>query len=219
MVTAMSTEGRRSDQAPSTVTAPRRGWLDVLRDASDLALLGILTTVGALGVVTAGAAVATASAALREWLERGSWPTARETIHRYVRGLLPGVPVTLLAAGATALLTLNATAFAGGAVPGGRPAAGATLVLAAALAGYAALVVVEVGRAGGWRAAAGRAARAAQARPVLPVALAGATVVAAALAATVNPVAVPILVGYLLAAQHAVARRLAPVSPRRSARG
>jgi hypothetical protein len=186
----------------------------VVRDASDLALLGILTMVGALGLVTAGAAVATASAALHRWQEHGSWPTAREIVRRYGRGLLPGVPVTLLAAGAAALLALNAAAFSRGAVPGGRALTTATLLLAAALAGYAALVVVEVGRDDdGWRAAARRAFSASLARPVAPAALAGVTAVAALLATTIIPVATPILLGYLLFAHQAVARRLPPDQP------
>jgi len=204
----MSDGGEQAGRAPSSVTRSRRGWLDIVRDASDLALLGILTTIGALGVVTAGAAVATASAALLHWRERGHWPTAAETVRRYGRALLPGIPVTLLAVATAALLTVNVAALSGGVVPGGAVLVAGMLLLAAALVGYASLTVVQAGRDGGWRAAAGRAATLARRRPVLLIALAGVTVLAGLLAFTVIPIATPILVGYLLFALHAVAHRL-----------
>jgi hypothetical protein len=210
MVTPRRAEAGQADRSPSAVGAARRGWLDIVRDASDLALLGILTTVGALGLVTVAAAVATASAALHHWQERGSWPTARETVHRFGRALLPGVPVTLLAAATGALLALNAAAFTSGAVPGGTALAVLTLLLAVGLVGYASLIVVAVGRTGSWRAAAKQAAGEARRRPVALAALAGVTGLAALLAGTVIPVAAPILLGYLLFALHAVARRLLP---------
>jgi hypothetical protein len=202
----------------------RQGWLDVLRDASDLALLGILVTVGALAVVTAPAAVATASVGLHHWRRYGHWPGAREILRRYLAELLPGVPVGLLVLASAALLTLNAGAFASGAVPGGTALVALTALLAAGLAGYAALVVVEAGRdAGtgaddepvdrtGWRAAVRRANRAARDAPLAVAALAGVTTLAAGLAWAVIPVATPILAGYLLFAQHAVAHRMLPDS-------
>jgi hypothetical protein len=184
--------------------------LDLVRDASDVALLGILTTIGALGVVTVGAAVATASFALRHWQEYGHWPTARETLGRYGRSVLPGVPVTLLVAATAALLAVNVSAFARGAVPGGPALTALTLLVAGAMAGFAVLTVVEVGRGDGWRAAVRRAIVHTGQRPVALVALAGVVVLAALLAVTVTPVTIPILLGYVLFAAHAVARRLAP---------
>lgn len=193
--------------------ATRVGWLDTVRDASDLALLGILTTVGALGVVTTAAAVATASTALHHWQEHGYWPTARDITHRYGRALLPGIPVTLLAAAAGGLLGLNLTAFDNGAVPGGTALFYLTLALVVVVVGYASLVVVEVGRDNaGWRAAARRAAAGARRHPNAVAALSGVTLLAGILAVTVIPVAAPILVGYLLFAQHAVTRRLIPAT-------
>ncbi|MFI7024661.1 hypothetical protein [Micromonospora sp. NPDC049900] len=188
---------------------PRRDWRDTVRDAADLALVGILTVLASVPVVTAGAAVGTASAAVHDWLATGRWPTARQTFSRFGRGLLPGLPVALLGLAAVGLLAADLVALATGRVPGGALALSVTTVVAAGLLGYAAAVVVEVGRTGGtgWRWAAGRAARACLDHPAHWAALAGTTVVAALLGVLVTPVAVPILAGYALAAVHAVARR------------
>ncbi|MEU6077913.1 hypothetical protein [Micromonospora sp. NPDC047074] len=204
------------DDGPARDDAPaRRDWRDVLTDATDLAVLGIVLTLAALPVVTAAAAVAAASAAVHDRYTVGSWPSARENLTRYGRALLPGVGVSVLAVAAAGLLAVNVAALAGGRVPGGAPLLLVTVAVAAALAGYAALVVVEVGRGGGrgWRAAARAAADACRVRPATWAAAGGVSAVAAVLAVLVIPVAVPILAGYVVAALHAVARRtvLAPV--------
>ncbi|SCL35111.1 hypothetical protein GA0070616_5141 [Micromonospora nigra] len=190
----------------------RRDWRDTLRDATDLALLGILTVLAAVPVLTAAAAVGTASAALHDRYGTGGWPTARQILARFGRGVLPGLPVSLLGFAAAGLLALDVAALATGRVPGGAAALAVTAVVGAALAGYAAAVVVEVGATGGagWRMAARRAARACLDHPTRWAALAGTTGVAAVLAVLVTPVAVPILAGYALAAVHAVARRPVP---------
>ncbi|MEH1013328.1 hypothetical protein V6U90_09470 [Micromonospora sp. CPCC 206060] len=190
-------------------TGQRRDWRDVLRDGSDLALLGIVATLAAVPLVTAPAAVATASAALHDWLTDGSWPTARRTLRRFVRAVPAGIPVALLTLAAAGLLALDLAALARGAVPGGPPALLLTVVVTVALAGYAGLVVVAVGRTGGrgWRAAARTAAAESLARPARWAGVSGVCAVAALLALLVTPVAVPILAGYVLAACHAVARR------------
>jgi hypothetical protein len=191
----------RSDQ--------RRDWRDTVRDSADLALLGILTVLASAPVLTAGAAVGTASAALHDWLDTGSWPTARRTMSRFGRGLLPGLPVALLGRGGVGLLVTNLVALGTGRVPGGTVGLAVTSVVAAALLGYAAAIVVEVGRTGGtgWRSAVTRAARACLDHPARWAALAGTTVPVVLLSVLVTPVAVPILAGYALAAVHAVARR------------
>ena len=140
----------------------RRGWLDIVRDASDLALLGILTTIGALGVVTAGGGG-------RHRQRRGARTGAnaatgrppRETVRRYVRALLPGVRVTA-ARGRDRRAARRSTwrPSSGGVVPGG-----AALVAAARCcsrprwSATPALAVVEVGsrrRVAGRRAPGGR---------------------------------------------------------------
>ncbi|MBQ1076586.1 hypothetical protein KBX06_26030 [Micromonospora sp. C31] len=204
------------NDGPDLDAAPAgRDWRDVLTDATDLAVLGIALTLAALPLVTAAAAVAAASAAVHDRYRLGSWPSARKTLARYGRALLPGVGVSVLAVAALGLLAVDVVALAGGRVPGGAPLLLVTVAVAAALAGYAALVVVEVGRRGGrdWRVAAGAAAGACRARPGTWAAAGGVGVVAALLAVMVTPVAVPILAGYVVAALHAVARRtvLSPV--------
>jgi hypothetical protein len=188
----------------------RRSWQDTLRNASDLALLGILTTVGSLGVVTAGAAVATASAAVHDWAADESWPAFRVTLRRYVHGLLPGIPTTLVALVGSGLLTLNLSAIARGVVPGGAPLAVAPIHRIVAAAGYAGIAVVEVGRRGatGWRAAARAAAQTAQRRPGAVLACAGVIGLVIALALMIIPVLVPVLTGYAIFALHTVIHRL-----------
>ncbi|MFV2116584.1 hypothetical protein ACFHW0_30250 [Micromonospora sp. LOL_025] len=201
------------DDGPDREDGPaRRDWRDVLTDATDLAVLGIVLTLAALPVVTAAAAVAAASAAVHDRYTVGSWPSARENLTRYGRALLPGVGVSVLTVAALGLLAVNVAALAGGRVPGGAPMLLVTVVVAAALAGYAALVVVEVGRRGGrgWREAAGVAAGACRAHPGTWAAAGGVGAVAALLAVLVIPVALPILAGYVVAALHAVARRAVP---------
>ncbi|MEH1029321.1 hypothetical protein Q3V37_23020 [Micromonospora profundi] len=185
----------------------RRDWRDVARDAADLALLGILLTLAAAPVVTAAAAAGTASAAVHDWTRTGSWPSARTTVRRYGRSVLPGVPVSLLALAVTGLLAVNLAALATGRVPGGVVALAVTALVAAGLAGYAGLVVVEVGGCRRWRAAARRAARACLDAPTRWAAVSGVTALAGLLAVLVTPVAVPILAGYTVAALHAVAGR------------
>ncbi|MER7419571.1 hypothetical protein ABT346_22800 [Micromonospora peucetia] len=198
-------DGPHGDGGPA-----RRDWRDVLTDATDLAVLGIALTLAALPVLTAAAAVAAASAAVHDRYTTGSWPSARENLTRYGRALLPGAAVSVLAVAALGLLAVNVAALAGGRVPGGAPLLLVTVAVSAALAGYAALVVVEVGRRGGrgWRDAARAAAGACRTRPGTWAAAAGVGVVAALLAVLITPVALPILAGYVVAALHAVARRV-----------
>ncbi|WFE99560.1 hypothetical protein [Micromonospora sp. WMMD964] len=189
--------------------AGRRDWRDVLRDAADLALLGILLTLAALPLLTAAAAVGTASAALHDWTRTGGWPSAATTVRRFGRAVLPGVPVSLLALAVAGLLAADLAALATGRVPGGPVALLVTALVAVGLTGYAGLVVVEVGGNGGgrWRVCARSAARACLDAPTRWVALTGVVASAGLLAVLVTPVAVPILAGYTLAALHAVANR------------
>ncbi|MDG4781680.1 hypothetical protein O7614_18670 [Micromonospora sp. WMMD961] len=201
----------------------RRDWRDVVRDAADLALLGILLTLAALPLLTAGAAVGTASAALHDWTRTGSWPSARTTVRRFGRSVLPGAPVSLLALGVAGLLAADLAALATGRVPGGPVALLVTALVTAGLAGYAGLVVVEVGGNGGgrWREAARSTARACLDAPTRWAAPTGVVALAGLLAVLVTPVAVPILAGYTLAALHAVTNRqpiAAAVTSRRADR-
>ncbi|WP_328654048.1 hypothetical protein OG598_09425 [Micromonospora sp. NBC_00330] len=194
-------------------TGGRRDWRDVARDAADLALLGILLTLAAVPLLTAAAAAGTASAAVHDWTRTGSWPSARTTARRFGSAVLPGVPVSLLALAGAALLAADLAALATGRVPGGPAALLVTALIAAGLAGYAGLVVVEVGGNGGgrWRASARSAARACLDAPTRWAALTGVVALAGLLTVLVTPVAVPILAGYTVAALHAVTVRR-PVS-------
>jgi hypothetical protein len=187
----------------------RRDWRDVVRDAADLALLGILLTLAAAPLLTSAAAAGTASAAVHDWTRTGGWPSTRTSLRRFGRSVLPGVPVSLFALTVLGLLAADLAALAAGRVPGGPPALALTGLVAAGLAGYAGLVVVEAGRNGGgrWRVAARSSARACLDAPAHWLALTGVTAVAGLLAVLVTPVAVPILAGYTVAALHAVAGR------------
>jgi hypothetical protein len=185
------------------VTGPRQPWRDTVRVAADLALLGIVVTAAALPVLTAGAAVATGSAALHHFLVHDRWPAARTSWRVFRRGLLPGVGALTCAGGFAALLTLNLLALNRGIVPGGRPLAGLTVVLIAAAAGWAGLVVVRIGVLGGrgWRVAARTATT-----PAALLAAMGVVTLSVFLAVLVHPVLTPVLAGYTLFALHAVAR-------------
>ncbi|MFB9235871.1 hypothetical protein ACFFWC_09980 [Plantactinospora siamensis] len=195
-----------------TAATDRRDWRDLVRDATDLALLGILLTVAALPLLTAATAAGVASAAVHDWLETGSWPSVRRSAYRFRRGLLPGVAAGLVALAGAALLAADLAAVARGAVPGGRPVLALTGAVVALLTGLAALVLVEVGRAGGrgWWPAARAAARSCVDRPARWAAATGVSCLVLLLGALVAPVTVPILLGYAVAAVHAVSRRLAP---------
>ncbi|MFF0119769.1 hypothetical protein ACFYP0_03030 [Micromonospora arida] len=204
-----------ASRADPADTGGRRDWRDVARDAADLALLGILLTLAAVPLLTAAAAAGTASAAVHDWTRTGSWPSARTNVRRFGRAVLPGVPVSLLALAGAALLAADLAALATGRVPGGTAALLVTALIAAGLAGYGGLVVVEVGGNGGgqWRASARSAARACLDAPTRWAALTGVVALAVLLTVLVTPVAVPILAGYTVAALHAVTiRRPVPVA-------
>jgi hypothetical protein len=190
--------------------AIRREWRDTIRNAADFALLGVLTTVASLPLVTAGAAVATASAAVHDWSETQTFPGAPTCWRRFRRGLLPGLGAVLVAAAGVWLLALDLAALHAGRVPGGTPLYAATAVLAAIGVGVAALTVVHVGRRGGtgWvasvRAVVGSIGR----RPWAVLAATAVVALTAAVGVMVLPVLIPVLVGYALLALHAVAHRL-----------
>jgi hypothetical protein len=206
---------------------PRVGFADTLRDAADLALLGIATTIASIPVLTAGGAIAAASAAVHERCAEGDLPRFGTSTRRFVRAVLPGIGATLAFAVLAFLLIADIRAVAAGSVPGGRPLLVATVVATGAVLGFAGLTVVEVGRRGGrgWlpslRAAVGAGLR----RPALLVATAGVGLLGTLIAVFV-PVTAPLALGHLLFALHVVAARLAPAGcgqaggrsdPRRSA--
>ncbi|MGI5213027.1 hypothetical protein [Plantactinospora sp. CA-290183] len=198
-------------EEPGGEARGRHGWQDTLRNASDLALLGIVTTLAALPVVTAGAAIATASAALHHWIEHERWPGVRPVLRDFGRALLPGAAATALAGIAAVLLTVNLLALTRGVVPGGGALIAVTAVLTAGAAGFAGLTVVQVGRQGGrgWPAAVRAAGRLVAVRPVTLLATTGVVTLTALLCALILPLITPILAGYALLGLHAVTRRTA----------
>ncbi|NUT38088.1 MAG: hypothetical protein HOV79_33995, partial [Hamadaea sp.] len=141
----------------TTPTAPtprlRPKWQDTLTEVSDLALLGIVTVLAALPVVTLGAAVGAASRAVGDRCTHGSHPAGRTTLMRFVRGIVPGAGATAVAVAVIALLVIDVRAVALGLVPGGPPMVVASGLVALLAAGFLALVVVAHGRGDGWRAA------------------------------------------------------------------
>jgi hypothetical protein len=187
-----------------------RDWRETVRNAADFALLGIVTAVAALPVVTAGAAVATASAAVHHWADHQSFPDLGTSTRRYVRGILPGAGATLVTALAAWLLVLNLGALRAGTVPGGTPLFTVTAILAVAAAGLAGLIVVQVGRhdGRGWLTAARTALRVAYERPLVLVGATGVVALTGFVGVLVLPLLIPILLGYALVALHAVTRRL-----------
>ncbi|WP_326562225.1 DUF624 domain-containing protein [Micromonospora sp. NBC_01796] len=216
-MTGVAGRGAGWPEEPGGSVARRPDWRDTLRNASDLALVGILTTVAALPVLTAGAAVATASAAVHHWSENESWPGFRTVVRGFVRALLPGALATLIAAGVAALFTVNLLALGRGVVPGGPALIVVTVLLAGAVTGFAGLTVVQLGRqdAQGWREAVRQAGRTAVTRPVVPIALTGVLGLVAVLCGLILPLITPILAGYTLLALHATVRRIERSSPNR----
>src|SRR5437879_752988 len=97
----------------------RLGWQEHLRDAADLAIIGFAVVLAALPVVTAGAALATGSHAVRHRTDRGKFPPFTDLLRTFARGILPGLAATLVVAAAGALLALDVSAARSGAIPGG----------------------------------------------------------------------------------------------------
>ena len=188
-----------------------RDWRETLRNATDLALLGLISTVAALPVVTAGAAVATASAALHHWIEHDSWPGIRPVLHGFVRAVPAGAGATGVAALVATLLGNNLLVLHRGLVPGGTALIVVTALLTAAAGGLAGMTVVQVGRQGGrgWCTAARLAGRTALRRPAAPIASAGVLALTTTLGLLVLPPLTPVLAGYTLLALHAATRRIA----------
>ncbi|WP_306210225.1 hypothetical protein [Actinoplanes sp. RD1] len=181
----------------------RRDWRDSARTAADLAVLGFLVTGAALPVVTAGAAVATGSAAIRHHLDHDTWPSPRSLGATFARSLLPGLGWSLALVAALALITIDFLAVRSGAAPGGPVALAALLVTALGVTGLAGLLAVT---------ASPRAARR-LARPGTLLASAGVVGLAGVLAVLVHPALVPVLAGYALFALHVVARRASSREP------
>jgi hypothetical protein len=184
-------------------------WRDSVRTAGDLAILGFAVTAASLPLLTAGAAVGTASEAVRHLQAYDSWPPPRSLAVTFRRRLVPGLWAGPLFVAGLALVLIDLTALRRGLVPGGGPMLSGVLAVAGVLAGWAALVAVLGGRP---REAYALAA----AHPGLLLAASGVVVVAVLLALLVHPALVPVLAGFVLYALHAVVARLHPVAGRPS---
>jgi uncharacterized membrane protein YesL len=190
---------------PTATPDRTKDWVNSLRLAADLALLGILVTLLSLPLLTAGAAVATGSAAIHHLVTEGRWPSLADLWRTFRRRLIPGLMAGPAVLAGSALLALDVAALRRGAVPGGTAALTVVLAVAVLAAGYAALVAVRSGIAG---AGACRSALAlATAHPAAAVAAASVLAVAGLLAVLIHPALVPVLAGYALFALHVVARR------------
>jgi hypothetical protein len=182
-----------------------RDWQNSLRLAADLAFLGIVVTLLSLPVLTAGAAVATGSAAVHQLVNHGRWLSFADLWATFRRSLLPGLAAGPLALAAVVLVALDVAALRRGSVPGGRALVAVVLAAAAAGAGFVGLIAIEAGREG--RGAVRRAWALAMGRPVALPAAAGIVVLATILALLVHPALVPVLVGYVVFALHVATRR------------
>jgi hypothetical protein len=181
----------------------RRDWRDSVRAAADLAILGFAVTVASLPLLTAGAAVGTASFAVRHFQAYDSWPRFSD-LNRAFRGrLMRGLWAGPSFLAGVAVIWLDVVGLRRGAVPGGAVALPAVLLVAVLALGWAALVAVLGGRP--------RAAFAlAVSSPPLLFAAAGVVLLVLILALFVHPALVPLLVGFVLYALHAVTVRLLP---------
>src|SRR3954454_8388545 len=113
----------------------RPGWRDAVQTAADLALVGFAATLACLPVVTAGAALLTASRAVGHHLATGSWPSGRVVRADFRRLLLPGLAASAALAVVACFLVVDAVVLSSGRVPGGPPALAAVLIAALLIAG------------------------------------------------------------------------------------
>ncbi|GAA1360894.1 hypothetical protein [Catellatospora chokoriensis] len=178
-------------------------WRDTLRDAADLALVGILVTVAAVPVVTTGAAVAVGAEAVHLRFTDGRWPGPRDLLRTFGRRLLPGALATLAVLATGLLLALNIFWLRRGMAPGGELLLALTAIVGVALIGLVALAIPLLGRAYTYRSAL----RTALSRPAMIVTGAG-VIGIAFLIGSILPITAPLLTGYVLLALHTIARRV-----------
>jgi hypothetical protein len=200
----------------SADVAPRPDWRDSVALAADLALLGILVALASLPVITAGAALATASVAADHVCTHRSLPPFAGLGRTFLRALLPGVGATLVAGAGVVLIALDLRAVASGQVPGGVPLIVATSLVAAAALALALLALARVGTTDGreWMKAVRWAAPRLAARPWVGAVVLLVVALPVVLAAAI-PVTALFLAGFAVFALHVVVRA---ITPRRSSR-
>jgi hypothetical protein len=198
-----------SDEEPSQ----ERTWRDGMRLFADTAIVGMVLGMASVLVIPFGAGIATASAAVYEGMTVGHMTTFTDARKRFVRGLVPGLGATLIAVVGVLLIIFNASTVAAGKVPGGKGMLAGTVLVGVLLAGLAGLTIVEIGRTGGagWRRAARAAGQTALVRPIAPLAIGG-VMALSILLILILPPTLPIMIGVMLYAIHAVGIRLAPVA-------
>jgi len=191
--------------------APTRAdWRDHLRDAADLALVGIAVTLCALPVVTLGSALATASAAIRHRRVEGGYPALRTLARDFARGIPSGAVAVAVFLAVEGLLVVNLRVAASGALPGGRVVVVVTAAVVFAVAGFALLTVsVHSGR---WRDAIRAGARIAS-TPWWVAPVATAAMMVAATIGVLVPATVVLLPGFVVYAGQAVLVRAARTKP------
>lgn len=196
-----------SDEEPSQ----ERTFRDGVRLFADTAIVGMVLGLASVLVIPIGAGFATASAAVYEGMTVGKMTTLADAWKRFVRGLIPGLGATVIAVVGILLIVFNASSVAAGQVPGGKGMLAGTILVGILLSGLAGLTIVEVGRTRGvgWRAAARAAGRTALERPIAPLAI-GFVVALSLVLVLLLPPTLPIMIGVMLYAIHAVGMRLAP---------
>jgi hypothetical protein len=194
----------------SADVAPRPDWRDSVALAADLALLGILVALASLPVLTAGAALATASVASDHVCVNRTLPPFAALGRTFLRALLPGLGATLVGLAVAVLVALDLRAVASGRVPGGVPLIVATSLVAAAALAVALLALVRVGatEGRGWARAVRWAVGRLAARPWLGVVVLLVVALPAVLASAI-PVTALFLAGFALFALHVVVRATA----------
>jgi uncharacterized membrane protein YesL len=186
----------------------RPDWRDSLSTASDLALIGIGVALLSVPVVTAGAALATATVAVDELCRTRSLPAVRDLARTFVRAAPAGLLALVVSAIVGLLLYVDILFLAAGTIPGGVPVIAAVFVVGAVLLSLGLVTVVRVGQTAGtgWRTALRWSLRLLAARPLTGPAVLVAVAVPVALSLAIPAIAF-VLPGFTLYALHVIVRR------------
>jgi hypothetical protein len=194
--------------APEALSRP--DWRDTISTAADLALVGFVVVVGCLPVVTAGAALATASVAVDHLCRTRSLPPVGDLARTFARSLPGGVLALCAGAAGALLIGIDLRLLAAGTIPGGPVAVALIALVGSLLVTVVCATVVRVGQTGGtgWVPAFSWSHRLLRVRPQSVFAVLVTVAVPVTLALAV-PVLVFVLPGFALFALHAVVRRAA----------
>jgi hypothetical protein len=200
----------RTRTVATTDAEPRPDWQDSLTLAADLAVLGIVVVLGCLPVVTAGAVVAAASAAVDRACRERRLTGPAEFLRTVARAFTGGLGATTVAVAAALVLFLDLRLLASGAIAGGAPVTAAIAILGVAAIAVAGTTVVRVGQTGavGWIAGLRWTLALLRRRPLVGLAVLVPVALAALLGAAIPATAV-LLPGFVLYGLHAIVRRAA----------